>query len=1227
MENFTIITINSTERRFKMKKFLKCFVGLLLFIVLINSSSYAQFYRSTASGNWNANSTWEVSTNGGVIWVPASSTPTSANSTQITINHTVTVTENIAADQLVLSGTISINNGVVLTHPGGATFTLSSGTAITGTGTFQFQTGTNLNVRAGSNFSATLRINSGTIDVRDFSFPYIGRLYGNVIVDAGASLYTGGSIGYTLFVMGNLTVNGSISGFGDLRFYGPSLTNSGNIEPEVFTFDSTSTVAGSGSFLSNQIYLSPNGNITLLSDVTFSPSGTGPFFEIKNGGIFSANNYIFTFNSGRFAVLSGATVVNSGTVRTQNTVTIDPRTGSGFNANVNVFSGTTTVTSTASPFTCSLNGNVVINSGATFYSGHSVAYVVSIYGNLTNNGSMTGIGSSVRFFGAVLANTGSIVSPVFKFDSTCNVSGNGSYTSENIYISSTGNVTLLNNVTFSPTGTGPFFEIKTGGIFSANNYIFTFNSGRFAVLSGATVVNSGTIRTQNTVTIDPRTGSGFNANVNVFSGTTTVTQTVSPFTCRLNGNVVINSGATFYSGHSGAYAVSIYGNLTNNGTMSGAGSSVRFFGAVLANTGSIASPVFNFDSTCTVSGNGSYTSENIYISSTGNVMLLNDVTFSPTGTGPFFEIKTDGIFSANNYIFTFNSGRFAVLSGAIVVNSGTVRTQNTVTIDPRTGSEFNANVNVFSGTTTVTQTASPYTCRLNGNVVINSGATFYSGHSVAYVVSIYGNLTNNGTMTGAGSTVVFFGSAFVNAGLVETPEFKFDSTSTLSGAGYWSTIANILSGAVVTLTSSHQFLSMNINSGGVFITGSNTAKFTASNPIIQNGTLTNAGGKIEYNGTAEQYISAANITYHGLRINNPAGTVLLANVPVNDTLSVIIGDLDLNGNVITVSPIGYLTETPGNTVKGNAGNLVTTRTINAPVSLNVAGFGALLTSTSILGVTEIKRGHGQQSNLSGNTSIQRYYDITPATNSGLNATLVFKYDESELNGKVEPALSLFRSTNTGSSWVARGGTVNTVANNITLSGIDAYSRWSASSPSAFASTVKLIMEGFYNVSSAKLNMRDTAIVYLRNSSSPYALVDSAKSIIDSVTYTGSFLFSNAGTGTYYLQTKHRNSLETWSKTPQSYTLGTGLNYDFTDNITKAFGNNMIQKSSRFCLYSGDVTQDGFIDLSDVLLINNNASVFLTGYVSTDVNGNSIVDLADVLIAYNNSLNFVSVKRP
>jgi len=1029
-----------------MKKFLKCFAGLFLFMVLISSTADAQLYRSIASGNWNANSTWEVSTNGGATWMSASSTPTSANSSQTTINHTVTVTANVSVSELNLMGTISINSGIVLTYPI-TTLTLNSGTSVTGAGTFQFSIGGNLYPLNGSNFSAILRVNSGILDVRNYQ-SYTATLNGNVIIDAGAGLWTGESVIYTLIIKGSLTVNGTITGWGHLKFYGSSLSNSGNIEPYIFTFDSTTSASGIGTLKSSQIYINPNGNVTLTSNGVFAPNGGESLFEIKTGGIFSPNSNIFTFSSGRFAILTGGTVVNSGTVRTQNTVTVDPRTGSNFNADLNVFSGTTIVTS---------NGN--------------------------------------------------------------------------------------------------------------------------------------------------------------------------PNTCRVNGNVVINSGATFYSGNSSVYTVSIYGNLTNNGTMTGAGSSVRFFGAVLVNTGSIASPYFTFDSTCTVSGNGTYTGLEIHISSNGNVTLLNDVTFSPAGTGSLFEIKTGGIFTANGFIFTFSSGRFAILSGGTVVNSGTVRTQNTVQIDPRAGSNFNANLNVFSGTTSVAATTNPYTCRVNGNVVINAGATFYSGNSVVYVVSIYGNLTNNGTMTGAGSTVVFFGAVFINNGSVATPEFKFDSTSTLSGTGSWSTTANIISGSVVTLTSGHQFHSTNINTGAVFLMGSNTAKFTASNPIIQNGTLSNTGSTIEYNGSDVQNISAANITYYGLRINNPTGTVLLANVPVNDTLSVIIGDLDLNGNVITVSPTGYLTETPGNTVKGNSGYIITTRNLNAPSSLNVAGFGSILTTASNLGSTEIKRGHTPQNGLSGNTSILRYFDITPSTNTGLNATLVFKYDESELNGKVEPALTLFRSTNTGSSWVARGGTVNTVANNITLSGIDAYSRWSASSTSAVVSTIKLIMEGFYNVPTTRLNMRDTAIVYLRNSSSPYALVDSAKSIIDSVTYTGSFLFSNAGTGTYYLQTKHRNSLETWSKTPQFYTLGTGLSYDFTDNITKAFGNNMIQKSSKFCLYSGDVTQEGTIDLTDVILINNNATSFVTGYVNTDVNGNSIVELNDILIAYNNSAEFVAVVKP
>ena len=290
--------------------------------------------------------------------------------------------------------------------------------------------------------------------------------------------------------------------------------------------------------------------------------------------------------------------------------------------------------------------------------------------------------------------------------------------------------------------------------------------------------------------------------------------------------------------------------------------------------------------------------------------------------------------------------------------------------------------------------------------------------------------------------------------------------------------------------------------------------------------------------------------------------------------------------------------------------------------------GAILTTAVNLGSTEIRRGHAVQSGLSGATSILRYFDITPTTNTGLNATLVFKYDDSELNGKIESALSLFRSTNTGSTWTARGGTVNTTSNTITLGSIDAYSRWSASSPTAVASQLKVIIEGFYNTSTTRLNIRDTVRAYLRNITSPFAVVDSAKSIIDSVNYTGSYLFANAPSGTYYIQLKHRNALETWSKSGgQSYTPGSALVYDFTDSLTKAYGSNMIQKGTKFCIYSGDVLQEGFIDGSDGVIVDNHAANFETGYVVSDVNGDRFVDGSDALIVDNNAANFVSAVVP
>ncbi|MBS1516868.1 MAG: FG-GAP repeat protein [Bacteroidetes bacterium] len=174
----------------------------------------------------------------------------------------------------------------------------------------------------------------------------------------------------------------------------------------------------------------------------------------------------------------------------------------------------------------------------------------------------------------------------------------------------------------------------------------------------------------------------------------------------------------------------------------------------------------------------------------------------------------------------------------------------------------------------------------------------------------------------------------------------------------------------------------------------------------------------------------------------------------------------------------------------------------------------------------------------------------------------------------------------------------------------------------------MFIEGFYNAGTDAM-VGDTVKVFLRNSSSPYSIVDSSKSFVSSAGL-GIYTFSNAVNGTnYYIHMKHRNSIETWSKTVQQFT-SSALAYNFTTANTQAYGNNMIQIDAspvKFGIYSGDVNQDGTIDLADGSLIDNDAFNFVSGYVSTDVNGDGIVDLADAVFTDNNGFNFVGKITP
>lgn len=173
-----------------------------------------------------------------------------------------------------------------------------------------------------------------------------------------------------------------------------------------------------------------------------------------------------------------------------------------------------------------------------------------------------------------------------------------------------------------------------------------------------------------------------------------------------------------------------------------------------------------------------------------------------------------------------------------------------------------------------------------------------------------------------------------------------------------------------------------------------------------------------------------------------------------------------------------------------------------------------------------------------------------------------------------------------------------------------------------------VMQGLLNIPSNIMSKKDSVNIYLRQISSPYNIVDSARSVIDSVSLKGIFKFYSFQSGNYYLQVKHRNSIETWSKSGgENLIFGYFYNYDFTLNINKAYGNNMILRGTKYCAFGGDINQDGIIDAADLSEVDNDALISAIGYIKTDITGDDYVDNSDLSIVENNAAISVSVISP
>jgi endonuclease/exonuclease/phosphatase family metal-dependent hydrolase len=168
-----------------------------------------------------------------------------------------------------------------------------------------------------------------------------------------------------------------------------------------------------------------------------------------------------------------------------------------------------------------------------------------------------------------------------------------------------------------------------------------------------------------------------------------------------------------------------------------------------------------------------------------------------------------------------------------------------------------------------------------------------------------------------------------------------------------------------------------------------------------------------------------------------------------------------------------------------------------------------------------------------------------------------------------------------------------------------------------------LIEGLYNGASM---IPDTVTVELRNTSSPYNLIDLTKIFLNS-SGQGTGKFYNAENGIpYYLVLKHRNAVETWSSASQTFTSGE-LVYDFTSAQNKAYGNNLKLVGSKWCIYGGDVNQDGFVNALDVNAVYSNNINGITGYSATDLNGDMFTEVEDISRVFINNVLGIERKRP
>jgi hypothetical protein len=768
-------------------------------------------------------------------------------------------------------------------------------------------------------------------------------------------------------------------------------------------------------------YTQSGGTVTVVeqgsTNVTFGGfdlGAVGSTFTMSGGTLVIRNatsgpaEYV---NASSVASVTGGTL-QIGDANTANAQTIRIQSSRPI-GNLLISNATTQATKpTAQLLTSSLNavGSLTIQSGTTL---NANGLNVSLGGDWTNSGTFTG-GNTVTFNGtgaqALSRTGGETFSNLIISKTSGTLTLNNSATVTNSFSLIQGTLAVGSNIlTLNSTVTG-------GGTFtSANTGTVSYNQGSAgqSVLAGSygnlvfsdfnkTLASTGTIGIAGTFTTGAAVGHTVTGSTIDFNGGS---QTVPAFSYN---NLTMSGTGT----KTGFGTLTVGGNLTNNlGIVFSGATTLNLNGTTHTNGGTLSTPTLSVGSGATLTNNGTLTSS---AALSGAGTLIQGIT-GILNAGGTVSITTLNASAAGNTVNYTGAGQTV-----------TPATYHHLTLSG-SGTPILTGVSTINGNFTLSGTVTPAATTgmaVGGNFTIGSGTSFDAG---SFAHSLKGNWSNAGTFIAGTSTFTLNGI----------------SPQTMSGSTFNNLTINNAAG--VSMLSDETVSGTLALTGGAFSIGAHTLNL--------NGALSVGGGSL-VGGTSSNVVIGGSgasttlpaITLNNLTLNRASGDSLGGDATINGTLTITNGTLNTGANTVILGPAGIISEPAGQPV---VGTVRTTRNVTATAGTETFGnIGSDVALNGVaLGSTTVSRKTGTASTGSGNSSIKRYFDITPTTNTGLNAGFVFHYDDTELNTQNASLLELYRSRDNGTTWNNLGGALNTTLRTISVTGINDFSRWTASDTS------------------------------------------------------------------------------------------------------------------------------------------------------------------------------------